>query len=58
MKENNEFRDDNTEGFTQTQLDDLNKRWDTLADEMGLDKTMDPDKYNPLMKEFSDINCN
>ena len=46
------FRPDNTEGFTQDQLDVLNDEWEKLAATLGLDP--DDDEYDLQAKFFAD----
>jgi len=46
------FRDDNTEGYTSAELDDLNAEWETLVEENGLDEFTE--EYNIQASAFSD----
>jgi len=46
------FRNDNTDGYTQAQLDSLNSEWEALATELGLDP--DDDEYKQAASNFGD----
>jgi len=46
------FRFDNTDGYTQAQLDSLNSEWETLVEENGLDEFTE--EYNIQASAFSD----
>jgi hypothetical protein len=48
------FRHDNTEGYTDEQLDKLNTEWEHRALELGLDEFDDPDEYDLQSKWFAD----
>ncbi len=45
------FRADNTEGYTDTELDDLNAEWDSVVDEMQLE--VYTEAYNTEADAFS-----
>ena len=47
-----EFRMDNTEGYSQSQLDKLNAEWVELVEEMNLEPGTD--EYDLKCKWFSD----
>jgi len=46
------FRFDNTDGYTQSQLDSLNSEWAALAMELGLDP--EDDEYKQAASNFGD----
>jgi len=46
------FRNDNTDGYTQAQLDSLNSEWAALAIELGIDH--EDDEYKQAASNFCD----
>lgn len=46
------FRDDNTEGYTQADLDLLNEEWTEICEELHLEEHTD--KYTEVEKHFAD----
>ena len=48
----NIFRDDNTEGYSQTQLDNFNDEWIKRVEELHLEP--ESDDYHQAAKAFTD----
>ena len=46
------FRADNTEGYTESELAELNHEWEKLANELGLNS--DDPEYDVESKRFAD----
>ncbi len=46
------FRTDNTEGYTHSQIDQLNREWERIAEELNLEENTD--EYDREAKKFAD----
>lgn len=46
------FRDDNTNGYTQNELDELNVEWEIIVTNEGIEENTG--EYDQRAKEFSD----
>ncbi len=48
------FRNDNTDGYTDSELDILNEEWEGRVKQLGINIDDDPDEYDLQSKWFAD----